>query len=119
MLEEEFGELYVRGPWLQFQSADAESPRFCQPDHLVFDPVDRAIYIIESKLKHTPEAWWQLRHLYTPVLAGLFPPQLWKFRVVEIVRWYDPAITFPERVTLIPHVLAVGAGEFGVHIWKP
>lgn len=118
-LEELYGEWYIPGPWFRFASNTSDRVRWCQPDGLVFDPVARTILIIESKLKHTTDAWWQLRHLYPQVLAALFPPSVWEIRVCEVVRWYDPAITFPERVALVPQPLAVGANEFGVHIWSP
>lgn len=117
-LSDQFGEWYIDGPWFIFWTSEEDRPRYCQPDGLLFDPVGRTIWIIEAKLKHTTDAWWQLRHLYTPVIAAVFPPQIWDIRVCEVVRWYDPAVPFPEKVALVPQVLATQPGQFGVHIWK-
>jgi hypothetical protein len=77
------------------------------------------IIVVEMKLQHTAEAWWQLRYLYLPVLTKAFPPSLWKFAVCEVTKWYDPATVFPERVKLKAEVLDTAPDEFGVHIWKP
>jgi hypothetical protein len=114
-----FGKAYIPSPWFTFWSAAETKARFCQPDGLLFDPLGKTIWIVEAKLKHTSDAWWQLRYLYTPVIAAIFSPQIWEIRVCEVVRWYDPAVTFPERVALVPQILAVQPNEFGVHIWKP
>lgn len=114
-----FADCYVPGPWFIFWNSSEQRPRYCQPDGLLFDPLARTIWIIEAKLKHTTDAWWQLRHLYAPVVAAVFPPQVWDIRVCEVVRWYDPAVTFPEKVALVPQVIATQQNDFGVHIWKP
>lgn len=119
MLTHTYGDFYVDGPWFRFWSTSNDRVRYCQPDGLLFDLHGRSITIIEVKLKHTTEAWWQLRHLYVPVIAALFPPTVWTLKVCEIVRWYDPATVYPERVALVPNVLAVGDKDFGVHIWRP
>lgn len=75
---------------------------------------------MEIKYQHTSDAWWQVEHLYLPVLRWAFPPDLWSFARVEVVKWYDPAVAFPERVSLIPHVdKAFGAPGWPVHILKP
>lgn len=118
-LSAEYGEWYIPSPWFIFWSADSMRPRYCQPDGLLFDPLDKAIWIVEAKLKHTTDAWWQLRHLYTPVIAAIFPPSVWKIRVCEVVRWYDPAVSFPEKVALVPQIVGIQGPDFGVHIWVP
>ncbi len=113
-----FGECYLASPWFIFWSAQEDRSRVCQPDGLLFDPMQKIIWICEIKLKHTTDAWWQLRHLYAPVVSAVFSPQVWDIRVCEIVRWYDSAISFPEKVALAPQVIAVQSNDFGVHIWK-
>lgn len=118
-LDGEFGEFFVPGPWFRFESNGGDRVRWCQPDGLIFDIVEKVIYVVEVKLKHTTDAWWQLRHLYLPVLAKIFPPEVWEYRPCEIVRWYEKDLPFPEPVTLVQSPLALRSGQFGVHIWAP
>jgi len=73
---------------------------------------------VEVKYQHTPNAWVQLVRLYLPVLESAFGP-LFRYATCEVVKWYDPAVVFPQRVTMTPDLLNVRPGEFGVHIWKP
>lgn len=117
-MEERFEGFYVPHAWFQFKEIGKEKTRWCQPDGLLFAPRLRRIYIVETKLKHTPDAWWQLKQLYLPVVASLFPPDQWEYCLIEVTKWYDPAIRFPEKVTMCPDVLSVQPGDFGVHIWK-
>lgn len=116
---ERFGDYYVPGPWLRYKELGKESIRWCQPDGLLFLPLMSRIVILETKLQHTPDAWWQLRQLYLPVIARMFPPSMWSYSIVEVVRWYDRDTAFPERVKLCADVLSCEPGDFGVHIWIP
>jgi hypothetical protein len=74
--------------------------------------------IAEIKLKHTADAWWQLRRLYEPVLAKLFGADQWRFSFLEIVRWYDPHTAFPQAHALIREPSRMTPGALGVHIWS-
>jgi hypothetical protein len=114
-----YGEAYVPGPWFKFQTAGSDKIRWCQPDALLFQPFLGRILVMEYKLCHNPDSWWQLRALYEPVLARAFPPTLWKFVLCEVTKWFDPATNFPESVTLTPNPLEASPGRFYVHIWKP
>jgi len=119
LYEERFKGFYIPNPWFRFLELGTEKPRWCQPDALLFDFDNGTITIVECKLQHTSDAWWQLRWLYLPVVSKAFPGTLWKFRLVEVVKWFDPAIAFPERVKMRADILDVRSGEFGVHICKP
>ena len=110
--------MYVASPWFLFKEAGRETPRWCQPDGLLFLPYSGQIIIVECKLKHTSDAWWQLKMLYLPVIAKAFPEHLWKYGLCEVVRWYDPDVFFPEAIRLIPDVAKVGPKDFGVHICR-
>ena len=114
-----FGAAYAASPWFIFKELGVDRPRWCQPDGLFFDPWRGTLTVVECKLQHTADAWWQLRWLYLPVLSAAFPPNLWSFRLLEVVKWYDPAVKFPERVKLRADIRDAREGEFGVHIWKP
>lgn len=116
-LELLFPESYVRSPWLKFYPA-GEGWRWCQPDALVIDPRAGRITIVEVKYQHTPDAWFQVKHLYLPVLQEIFHPQLWEYDFCEVVKWYDPATLFPEPVVLA-HEVNMKHKHFKVHIYKP
>ena len=119
LFEARFGELYMPSPWFRFLEVGTEKPRWCQPDGLLFDFENGKLTIVECKLQHTADAWWQLRWLYLPVISKAFPGNLWDFGLIEVVKWYDPATAFPERVKMRADILHVQPGEFGVHICKP
>ena len=119
-LELNYGDLYVPSPWFLFGSvAGPDRGRWCQPDGLLFQPLYATITVIEIKLQHTSDAWWQTRQLYLPVVARAFPPDIWRYNICEIVKWYDPAVVFPETHRLVADPLALGLDQFGVHIMNP
>lgn len=118
MLDGMYGECYFSSPWFLFQEAGAPRARWCQPDGLLILPKAGRIIIVEVKYQHTSDAWWQLRKLYLPVVRKAFGDD-WTYDVCEVVKWYDPAIQFPERVRRARDLEVVHGGEFGVHIWKP
>lgn len=111
-----YGDRYLANPWLKFFSDGRW--RWCQPDGLLLDPRKGRITIVEVKYQHTPDAWWQVRQLYQPVLEAMFPAKLWAFDACEVVRWYEPWTVFPERVVLAQEV-DMQHLAFKVHIWKP
>jgi len=113
MLVERFGSAYLPSPWVRF--TDQAGQHWCQPDGVL--EMDSGLIIIEFKYQHTVDAWQQLRLLYEPVLAALHPGR--PLSVLEIVKWYDCAVAFPEPVRLVADVSVHTGRDFGVHIWKP
>jgi hypothetical protein len=114
------GGAYLASPWLKFSGNQGD--KWCQPDGLLFDLERGIITIVEIKLQHTTDAWWQLRKLYQPVLESMFPPQLWEFRVLEVVKWFDPLVRWPEDIVRIERISAqmkIPQYSTGLHIWKP
>lgn len=111
------GSFYIPGPWFQFSTYD-HGVRWAQPDGLLFHPYTGLITIVECKLQHTSDAWWQLKWLYQPLIRHLFPAPYWRVALVEVVKWYDPMTQFPEVHRKVPTVLTVQPGEFSVHIWR-
>ena len=117
---------YVPSPWLKFKSSKrspigyANGWRWCQPDGLDIDINSGLITIVEFKLSHTANAWWQTRELYEPVVKKLFPPSLWQFSIVEIVKWFDPDTYFPEEFHFIRNLRFQDTrpGRFHLHIWS-
>ena len=114
-----YGERYLPSPWLRFFPAgDGARWRWCQPDGLLFDFERGRITIVEVKYQHTSDAWWQVKQLYLPVLQAMFPEKLWSFDFCEVVKWYDPAAPFPEKVVLALEV-CMRHPSFKVHIYRP
>jgi hypothetical protein len=90
-------------PWIAF-SPTVSDERHCQPDLLIESPEE--IFLCEIKLSHTADAYWQLAHLYGPVVRHLFPSK--PVRLVEITRSFDPNTAFPAFCRLffsIEHIL--------------
>ena len=108
---------YHKGPWFEFH--DQAGRRWCQPDGILLDRAQDAAVIYEVKYQHTPDAWWQLRELYLPVVRKAMP----KLRVVglcEIVHWHDPGVKFPERYDLTPDPFKIPhANTVAVYILNP
>lgn len=113
-----YGDMYVQSPWLRFRSVESDRWRWCQPDGMILDYSRGIITVVEVKLRHTHQAWWQLKHLYLPVLRRLFPKRLWRFQLCEVVIWYDCDAPFPEPVHLAADICE-DTQKFKVHIWKP
>lgn len=108
----ELGPLYRPAPSVYF--SDDRGRRCCIPDGLVIR--DMACVVIEIKSQHMPEAWWQLRKLYEPVLRKVYPV----VALLEICKSYDPHMPFPETPLLLDGITKdrLGDGEFGVYPWK-
>lgn len=115
------GEGYVPSRWFVFRSRGSDNVRFVQPDGLFFDFERGVITCFEIKLKHTERAWWQLRQLYVPVLQHIFGTAQWRYAAVEIVCWYDPHVSFPERTSALRHITADSfePGAIQVNVWNP
>ena len=107
----------LRSPWIEFGELEQGRPRWCQPDGLLLDPWEGRIVLLEVKYQHTADAWWQLTQLYSPVLQKLLPQ--WDICKVEVVKWFDPATSFPEKPLLLPDPVDAGRDGIHVHILKP
>jgi hypothetical protein len=91
------------GPWFAFTD-DSSIRHYCQPD-FTCDLGERLV-VGEIKLRWTSDAWWQLRRLYLPVLAAVYPGRT--LLPVCVCRSYDPSVSIPDEVRLI-HRLAEAA----------
>lgn len=100
-----------------FEFRDDSGFRRCIPDGLLLYN-DSAI-IFEIKIQHMPEAWWQLKRLYEPVVAARFPGR--RVRSIEIVKSYDPSMPFPCHCPVIDDLrdwVYTGKGDFAVYVCK-
>lgn len=107
----------LRSPWVEFGEEGSNRPRWCQPDGILLDPWEGKATLLEVKYQHTAAAWWQLHELYLPVVSHFLPG--WSLSLVEVCKWFDPAISFPTRPAMLPTLEAARQEILGVHILKP
>jgi len=109
--------LLSNGAWLEFCEHGA-ARRWCQVDAFVRNQETGNAICYEVKYRHTADAWFQLWRLYVPILTFLYPSFRWEG--CEIVKWFDPATSFPEAFSLSPNPFVVPIrGRTAVHIWNP
>lgn len=108
---------YLPSPWIRFHSAN-QRWRWAEPDGLIIDPREGVISIVEAKLSHTADAWFQLRKLYEPLIRHIFGHS-WSYAVIEVCGWYDPAVRFPERICKLANLSNPRINCYNVHIYNP
>lgn len=116
-LAELFGPRFFASPTLFFRDGRGGDQRAI-PDGLLLFPAHTIV--IEVKFQHMPEAWWQLRKKYEPILRVMIPNK--PVLLLEICRSYDRQMPFPGEHTLYKsfgdfHEHA-SDGELGVFQWK-
>ena len=115
------GERCILGPWIKFKSANQPGKfLWCQPDALILNIRLGTINIVEIKLRHTSDAWWQIRSLYEPVVRRIFGKE-WEYLPIEIVKWFDPHTKFPERLEFVKDVIDIpmlSPGKFHIYVWN-
>ena len=110
----------VIAPWITFTSKGRTKPSYCQPDTILLDIRRGTITIIEIKIKHTADAWWQVRRLYLPVVQCIFGSD-WEYIAVELTKWFDPHTKFPERFEFVnpaDPLPKLSPDKFHVYIWN-
>lgn len=110
-------DMYLPGPWILYVVEGR--PFWCQPDGLHFDINRGLITIVEIKLKHTADSQRQLRGVYEPVVRRLFPRPGWGVALVEVVKWYDPDIHYPEAHVMCADPFTHQGSKIGVHVCRP
>lgn len=113
-LSKVLGGLYHVAPYLHF--TDLSGSRTVVPDGLYLN--DGEAIVFEIKISHMPDAWWQLRRLYQPVVERL--SYVHSVSVIEVVRSFDPSQAFPEEVKVIRGLDGlVSSPNFRVLLWRP
>lgn len=84
-------------PWFCFVD-DSHKRHYCQPDLLLVSP--NRVVVVEVKLRWSLDAWWQLRHLYLPVLEVALRKPIESFVPLCICKSFDPAFPSPEPIAL-------------------
>lgn len=79
------GYIFKAKPWIQYRDLLGRV-KYCQPDTVLISESDDNLLIIEVKLRHTREAFKQLR-LYKDLIRVIHP----KFHIstLELCRYYD------------------------------
>lgn len=114
-LSRTLGRAYNIAPFLHFD--DHYVARTAVPDGIYFGLGANA-FIFEIKISHTPDAWWQLRKLYQPVVEEL--DFVRSVTVIEVVKSLDPSVPFPEETYQIRGVEGlIPSPRFNVFIWRP
>ena len=112
-------------PWIMFKSKgnafeqSYQGFRFCQPDSLLVNAIDKIVIIVEIKYQHTSEAWRQVKLLYEPVVKKIGEFEGFNIRCLELSKWLDPHSSFPEQYYYEENILECKSDCFGVHLYKP
>lgn len=107
---------YLPKPWFRFY--DREGAKWAQADGLLINPWQGQISVIECKYQHTEQAHYQLFQVYLPVVSHLFAGY-YRIALVEVVKWFDPAVLCPQPAALCRDPANAPEGKFNVHIWRP
>lgn len=73
--------------------------------------------VVEIKLSHCSEAWYQLFDLYIPVVQAIFPG--WEMAGVQVCKWFDPSRPVPQAPTMRERIEDAIPNAFNVHIYAP
>lgn len=103
------------GPWISYKTAKSSRICYCQPDVLLVNSEEKKLTIYEIKLQHCTFAWWQVRKLYEPILRKIYPN--FTISAMEIVKWLDPHIPFPETFYYASSPFDLFDNRFGIHIY--
>jgi hypothetical protein len=98
---------------------DGRGPGGCIFDGLLM--AGKSVTIIEIKLQHMPEAWWQLRKKYEPVVRAWPVLEGRRVYLLEICRSLDASMPFPEPLNVVQSIdelLMKEDGTLGVLQWK-
>lgn len=106
---------YLPSPWFKYRiAAHPFRENFAQPDGLIINMNEGLVYVVEIKLRHTVDAYFQLLDRYIPLMQKFFPKDF-RFCAVEVCRWFDPMMAFPTKITLREVLLEARPNEFCVH----
>jgi hypothetical protein len=103
----------VSDTWIKYKIYSGV--KLCSPDHILIDVRKGIVTVIECKLSHTATAWFQLNHVYMPVLKKLFPG--FTVRGVEICKNFSNTTRYPKEVKLVHDLNGDWTGGDNVLIW--
>jgi len=103
--------------WFRYTCGRFHRWRYCQVDGLWLQPTRKLAVVVEVKLRHTPDAWTQVRKLYEPVVKHILGPT-WDYTALEVVNHYDPSTKFPEKLYFLDNLNKITPSKFHVHILR-
>lgn len=117
-LSKEFGDNFTPSQWFRYANF-INAPRFCQVDGLI--RLNNLLIVCEIKVNFSSDAWWQLRHLYEPVVKLALAPE--RLALMVVCKSFDPAVPFPEDPSILPTIRGVCSPEWdctkiGVFQWR-
>ena len=88
---------FVSNPILEFIQGSRRQRAI--PDALLFSADWKSILVVECKLRHTADAFYQMQGFYLPLVSRAFP----SFRVctLELCKFYDPVVRLPRSVAFV------------------
>lgn len=107
-----YGDGLLINPWIHYEEIGIGA-KHAQPDALIFDPVKGIIYLIECKLTHNTEAYWQMNNKYVPLLEWMFPR--WKIARVEVFKNMS-GFRWPRLTAAIDGLDRIAGG--GDYMWR-
>lgn len=114
-----YGNKFIASPWFKYSFRDNRGyviENICQPDGILFHPNKNELIIIEIKLMHCADAFYQLFELYLPIIKFYYPSYD-SYSTLEIVKFYDCALLMPAKVILSRDELNLTPEQFCVKIW--
>jgi hypothetical protein len=113
---------YLPSPWFRYwRKSSPMRENFAQPDGFCPDHRRGIIFLVEIKLKHTIDSYFQLLDKYTPLLEKFFNngEKLWRIAPIEVCRWYDPRVLYPCKIAFQDDILLCDPREVSVHVCRP
>lgn len=106
------------GQWFKYRLQGVNRDFYCQIDCFIIDYSKPKITIVEIKLKHCIDAYYQLFELYLPILQHYYGKEF-EYACVEFVSSFDKAIPMPQSPKLLKRIEEAHPKDFSVHIWTP
>jgi len=75
-------------------------PQTAIPDGFLLSRDGKSLGILEVKLRHSTDAWFQLNKFYLPLVRRVAGSSL-VLRTVEICRYYDPGVKLPKEKRIL------------------
>ncbi len=105
-------------PAFRFRAEGKQFDQFAIPDAIYLSS-SNVLTIFEIKLKHTADAWHQLKKLYLPIVSKVYPDVV-GINLCEICSTYDRGIRLPQT-TIVETLTAFTSAPtefFGVYLWS-
>ena len=96
-----YGTQFLAGLPFSFQTCSKRGRAI--PDGLLFSSDWKSVVVVEIKLRHSGDAWWQLERFYLPIVRESLRPL--NVTTLEVCRYYDPAVRLPRPVAFVNEAL--------------